>query len=126
MQAREVLHKLMVVTCGEMHVMRRQAVETMVWAGLTSQRMTVTGLGRAIGGGAREKHNIKRADRLLSNAHLQLEREAMYGVLAHRKFRGDPTVSAHQFSSFCGAASRALEDRCRLGRWSSLGAYYAV
>jgi hypothetical protein len=56
----------------------------MVWAGLTSQRMTVTGLGRAIGGIAREKHNIKRADRLLSNPHLQSEREAMYGVLAHR------------------------------------------
>ncbi len=84
MQAREVLHKLLIQTCGEMHAVRREALETMVWAGLTSQRMTVTGLGRAIGGVAREKHNIKRADRLLSNAHLQSEREAMYGVLAHR------------------------------------------
>ncbi len=83
-QAREVLHKLLIQTCGEMHAARREALETMVWAGLTSQRMTVTGLGRAIGGVAREKHNIKRADRLLSNAHLQSEREAMYGVLAHR------------------------------------------
>jgi hypothetical protein len=84
MQAREVLHKLLIQTCGEMHAVRREALETLVWAGLTSQRMTVTGLGRAIGGVAREKHNIKRADRLLSNAHLQSEREAMYGVLAHR------------------------------------------
>ncbi len=84
MQAREVLHKLLIQTCGEMHAVRREALETMVWAGLRSQRMTVTGLGRAIGGVAREKHNIKRADRLLSNAHLQSEREAMYGVLAHR------------------------------------------
>ena len=84
MQAREVLHKLLIQTCGEMHAVRREALETMVWAGLTSQRMTVTGLGRAIGGIAREKHNIKRADRLLSNAHLQSEREAMYGVLAQR------------------------------------------
>jgi hypothetical protein len=31
--------------------------------------MTVTGLGRAIGGIAREKHNIKRADRLLSEGY---------------------------------------------------------
>lgn len=77
MQVREVLHKLLVQTCGRMHAVRREALETMVWAGLRSQRMTVTGLGRAIGGAAREKHNIKRADRLLSNAHLQLEREAM-------------------------------------------------
>ena len=68
MQAREVLHKLLIQTCGEMHAVRREALETVVWAGLTSQRMTVTGLGRAIGGAAREKHNIKRADRLLSNA----------------------------------------------------------
>ncbi len=83
MQAREVLHKLLIQTCGEMHAVRREALETMVWAGLTWQRMTVTGLGRAIGGIAREKHNIKR-DRLLSNGHLQLEREAMYGVLAQR------------------------------------------
>ncbi len=84
MQVREVLHNLLIQTCGKMHAVRREALETMVWAGLTSQRMTVTGLGRAIGGAAREKHNIKRADRLLSNAHLQLEREAMYGVLAQR------------------------------------------
>jgi len=84
MQAREVLHKLLIKTCGEMHAVRREALETVVWAGLTSQRMTVTGLGRAIGGIAREKHNIKRADRLLSNPHLQSEREVMYGVLARR------------------------------------------
>ena len=84
MQAREVLHKLLIQMCGEMHAVRREALETMVWAGLTLQRMTVTGLGRAIEGAAREKHNIKRADRLLSNAHLQSEREAMYGVLAQR------------------------------------------
>ncbi len=79
MQAREVLHKSLIQTCGKMHAVRREALETIVWAGLTSQRMTVTGLGRAIGGIAREKHNIKRADRLLSNPHLQSEREAMYG-----------------------------------------------
>jgi hypothetical protein len=53
MQAREVLHKLLIQTCGEMHAVRREALETLVWAGLTSQRMTVTGLGRAIGGVAR-------------------------------------------------------------------------
>lgn len=84
MQAREVLHKLLVQTCGEMHAVRQEALEAVVWAGLTSQRMTVTGLGRAIGGTAREKHNIKRADRLLSNAHLQSERETIYGVLGRR------------------------------------------
>jgi len=41
-------------------------------------------LGPRYWGIAREKHNIKRADRLLSNPHLQSEREAMYRVLAQR------------------------------------------
>ncbi|MBA3495347.1 MAG: IS4 family transposase, partial [Gammaproteobacteria bacterium] len=84
MQAREVLHNLLMQTCGEMHIVRREALETMVWAGIASQRMTVTGLDRAIRSRAREKHNIKRADRLLSNRHLQVEREAIYEVLVRR------------------------------------------
>lgn len=41
-------------------------------------------LGPRYWGCCPREHNIKRADRLLSNAHLQSEREAMYGVLAHR------------------------------------------
>jgi hypothetical protein len=33
MQGREVLHKLLIQTCGERHAVRREALETMVWRG---------------------------------------------------------------------------------------------
>ena len=57
------------------------------WAGLTSQRMTVTGLGRAIGGAAREKHNIKRADRLIGSVAKErgLMRHYQANTVRHRE-----------------------------------------
>jgi hypothetical protein len=49
---------------------RCQALEVMVNAALCGGRLTVTELGRSIDSSAKEKHCIKRADRLLSKAHL--------------------------------------------------------
>ena len=43
--------------------------------------LTLTQLGRSIGSHARAKHNIKRIDRLLGNAHLQNERIALRNPL---------------------------------------------
>lgn len=43
----------------------------------------VTSLGRGISGNTLEKHRIKRADRLLSNAHFHEELEELYSNLAH-------------------------------------------
>lgn len=84
MQAQEVLHKLLEETCAEMHAARRTALEVTVWAALRGQALTVTALGRAIESAAHEKHNIKRADRLLSNGHLHGYREAVYAALIGR------------------------------------------
>jgi hypothetical protein len=67
-----------------MHSIRRSALEALVQAALRSQTLTVTRLGRALASPAREKHCIKRADRLLSNAHLQGERPGLYQALARR------------------------------------------
>lgn len=81
MQAKTVLHKVVTqVSCG-MHARRRTALEALVWSAMRGQALTVTDLGRGLEGDAREKHCIKRADRLLSNSHLQSEREALYGRL---------------------------------------------
>jgi hypothetical protein len=44
---------------------------------------SVTSIGRGIQGKAFEKHRIKRADRLLSNTHLQQEIPSIYAVLCH-------------------------------------------
>jgi hypothetical protein len=45
MQAKQVLHKIMIKTCPNMHKMRRKALEENVLAALTGQRLTVTDYG---------------------------------------------------------------------------------
>lgn len=84
MQAKQVLHKLLENTCGEMHTMRRNALAVNVMAALQGQSLTVTHLGRAIRSDAKEKHCIKRADRLLSNRRLHGERLGLYSAITNR------------------------------------------
>ena len=84
MQAQPVLHKLLMNTCSTIHKVRRQSLEANVLAALTGQRLTVTALGRAIQSEAKQKHCIKRADRLLSNGHLQSECLPIYRAIALR------------------------------------------
>lgn len=81
MQAKQVLHKLLQHTCPEMHKTRRKALAVNVMAALHGQSLTVTHLGRAITSGAKEKHCIKRADRLLSNVRLHEQRRPLYGLI---------------------------------------------
>ena len=90
MQAQQVLHKLLTTVCSMMHQTRRIALEVNVLAALSGTRLTVTDLGRSIHSPARQKHCIKRADRLLSNPHLHRERESVYAELA-RLFVGSRT-----------------------------------
>ena len=78
MQAKQVLHKLLDTTCLMMHQTRRTALEVNVMAALSGTRLTVTDLGRSMQSEAKQKHCIKRADRLLSNPHLHRERLAVY------------------------------------------------
>jgi len=84
MQARHVLHKLLQKVCSEMHKMRRTALFVNVMAALRGEVLTVTHLGRAIRSEAKEKHCIKRADRLLSNRRLQGERVGIYAALTQQ------------------------------------------
>ena len=64
-----------------MHKLRRTALFVNVMAALHGEVLTVTHLGRAIRSEAKEKHCIKRADRLLSNRRLQGERVEIYSAL---------------------------------------------
>lgn len=84
MQAQTVLHKLLKNTCPTMHKMRREALETTVMAALIGRRLTVTDIGRSIRSQTSHKHNIKRADRLLSNTHLQREAIPLSQSLCHQ------------------------------------------
>ncbi len=61
--------------------MRRTALFVNVRAALHGEVLTVTHLGRSIRSDAKEKHCIKRADRLLSNRRLQGERTEIYSSL---------------------------------------------
>jgi len=81
MQAKQVLHKLIINTCQGVHKARRNALEANVLAALTGRRLTVTDLGRAIKSNTSHKHGIKRADRLLSNPHLHNECMGIYHIL---------------------------------------------
>jgi len=84
MQARQVLHKLIMNSCPDMHKTRRTALEAMVQSTLIGRRLTVTDLGRSIQSSTSHKHNIKRADRFLSNPHLDREGLEISRVLSHQ------------------------------------------
>jgi len=84
MQAKQVLHKIIINTCQGVHKARRNALEVNVLAALTGRRLTVTDLGRSIKSNTSHKHGIKRADRLLSNPHLHNECMGIYQILGRQ------------------------------------------
>jgi hypothetical protein len=81
MQATKVLHKLLDAAASEMHACRREALAAAVDSVLHERCVTVTGIGRGMRSQAREKHCIKRADRLLSNRHLHAEAPGVYALM---------------------------------------------
>ena len=67
-----------------MHKTRRESLQANVVGALIGRRLTVTDLGRSLQSKTSHKHNIKRADRLLSNQHLHHETLAVYQALCHQ------------------------------------------
>ena len=63
------------------HKVRRESLRSAVQSCIENQTLTVTGIGRGIAGKTKEKHRIKRADRLLSNRWMQIERPLVYSAL---------------------------------------------
>ena len=88
MHAQHILHHFLTHACAWMHTARRKALAVSVLAALTGRRLTVTALGRSSVSQTKEKHCIKRADRLLSNRHLHQERLRLYLVLSQRLLQG--------------------------------------
>lgn len=88
MHSSGILSKFLEDVCPLMHASRREALFSILSSCLTHERVGVTSLGRGISGNSLEKHRIKRADRLLSNAHLDAEREGIYSALSERVLRG--------------------------------------
>ena len=80
----KLLHRWLTDACPWMHAMRRESLAVVVLAAVVGSRLTVTALGRAMLSQAKEKHCIKRADRLLSNPNLQAECFEVYAAQARR------------------------------------------
>jgi len=83
MHAKELCHKWLSNVLPGMHQKRLSALSAVVGGAFKGRRLNVTSLGRSIGGSAKIKHSIKRADRLLSNSHLHSERFEAYSALSH-------------------------------------------
>jgi hypothetical protein len=71
------------------HASRAAAVERAVCGVLIGGKLSLTHIGRSLGGAAHVKHQIKAVDRLLGNAHLQREREGIYRALARTLLAGN-------------------------------------
>jgi len=90
MHATKLLHKILVNTVPHIHNIRLTALIAGVEALLSGALLTVTALGRRLNSPALTKHNIKRMDRLLSNAHLHRERASIYRSLCHALIGNQP------------------------------------
>ena len=84
MHAEKLCHKWLADVFPEMHKVRRLALGAVVSGVLRRGRLTVTALGRSIRSTAKVKHNIKRADRLCSNSHLQRESAELYARMSEQ------------------------------------------
>jgi hypothetical protein len=84
MRARVLLHRTVSDVLYWMHKKRVQSLKAAVFSALSGRRLSVTGLGRSLRSKTHEKHNIKRADRLLGNAHLTSERLRVYSSLTQQ------------------------------------------
>lgn len=84
MHAEKLCHEWLLDVIPEMHESRREAVSATVCAAIRGSRLTVTALGRNIESSAKQKHNIKRADRLLSNINLSGENFEIYSAMANK------------------------------------------
>ena len=88
MRAHQVLQKCLPRSWGSMHALRRQTLSQAVQGLITGRRLTLIDLARSWPGAQRVRAPLKALDRLLSNRHLQAQREAWYAEMAGVLLRG--------------------------------------
>ena len=82
MKVTTILKKTLTFVTPNMHTYRRNSLIAAVASLTSGAAATVTTIGRGICCNAKEKHKIKRADRLLSNTNLARESLSIYTELA--------------------------------------------
>ncbi len=94
MHAASVLQKCLPVVFNRMHAVRARALIGAVQALLTGRRLILMDLARAWPGAERVRAPLKCLDRLLSNPHVQEQREALYAAMARWLIRSPtPLIS---------------------------------
>jgi hypothetical protein len=88
MHALTILHRCVAPLLVGIHARRLAVLLEAVAATVSGPRLTLTEIGRRLGGGSDLRHRIKRADRLLGNRHLQGDSYAIYGALARMLLNG--------------------------------------
>jgi len=78
MQVRKVLHTLFTKTLSFMHSKRMSALSDAVEALMIGKRLTLTYLARNLQSKTKERHCIRKIDRLLANQKLHLEIKSCY------------------------------------------------
>jgi hypothetical protein len=78
MQARKLLHTLFSKTLGFMHSKRLSALMEAVEALLIGKKLSLSHLARNLQSQTKERHCIRKMDRLLGNKHLHAEIKASY------------------------------------------------
>ena len=73
-----LLHNFVKKSCVGVHSKRLKTVCKVVESLMFGGKLTIAGLGRSLKTGAKTKHNIKRADRLVGNKKLHKERFEFY------------------------------------------------
>jgi hypothetical protein len=81
-----------------MHKTRCNALIACVGSVLEGSGSPVTSIGRGIRSQVFDKHRIKRADRLLSNSHLQHETPSLYAAICYLFCIGKRPVIAVDWS----------------------------
>lgn len=82
MKAKPILNNSLEFVTENLHLTRKKAVFACVSSLVQGAQATVTAIGRDIHSTAHEKHNIKRADRLLSNKKLSADALGIYQRMA--------------------------------------------
>jgi len=78
MKAQSFLSKTLLNVTPSMHKIRRLSLLAAIESAINGGSLSVTGLGRNIDNKAKEKHRIKRVDRLCNNINLHSEITAIY------------------------------------------------
>lgn len=86
-----ILPRILEKSCSFIHRARQQSLLKHVQAVINRNSLLVSEIGRGVDNKATTKSNINMADRFVSNAHIQAEREAIYIALGKEILKYSPS-----------------------------------